>query len=83
MIATTEVHPEVLEAMRSAPLFQKPALQQELEIGWDSSKEYKERFVSGEARAIQNRELGLKVQISGHAGLTTLSDSVNGLATKV
>ena len=60
MLATTELHPELLEKMRSAPLFQQPELQHALEIGWDGSKGYKERFSSEKNRAIQDRELGVK-----------------------
>ena len=82
LCAQTELHPEVLEAMQSAALFRDAALQAALELGWDASDGYRERFKNPANRNIQSRELGVKCQISGHAGLNTLSVSVNDLEIK-
>ena len=82
LCAQTEVHPEVLEYMRSVALFTDPALQSALEMGWDARDGYKKRFKNHANSDIQNRELGVKIQISGHAGLNTLADSVNDLDIK-
>ena len=68
--------------MQSAALFRDAALQAALELGWDASDGYRERFKNPANRNIQARELGVKCQISGHAGLNTLSVSVNDLEIK-
>ena len=82
LCAQTELHPEVLEAMQSAALFKNAALQASLELGWDASIGYKERFKNSANGGIQDRELGVKIQISGNAGLSTLSCTANGLEIK-